>query len=639
MTCDAPATAPVALVVMARSPAGTPVKTRLAATVGPDQAREIYRQLLEGTLTAAEEAAAHIATQTVAQTAAHIATRDGKRTTGPADDQAPALVVAVAGGHIAQVAPAGWEILQQRGDGLGERLAHVFADLFARGHAMVVVVGSDSPGLPATYVARSTALLQDGGAAVVGPAADGGFYLLGFSRSAWKDRAEDLSALLGNIPMSTSKVRDHLLEGLRGLDLPVQTLPLWVDVDETADLPLARRLIAGGSGRGGARPALGSVYLHITHRCDGACPHCYDRDSDSGDELSPAAWADIVSQATAMGATRFEIIGGDPFVRPDLLDLIRTITTVHGAPVRVFFNRALDWTEVTALANAGHDLLTPLVSLDGPQSANDRLRGPGNFAAVSATIRRLVEAGLRPVVNTVLVRPVLAHLHRLPEELQRVGGAQLHLILPHARGGLARRPDMVPSGAELRSALERLLPAASAAGIAVDNLNIWRNRLGSPRDLCNAGCSLLTVGPAGLVYACPITCGDPAFVAGDARTSPLAAIWRDSPALALVRSSSARDRATCASCDVVDACGGECWVQAHYAARAESEPAGLAAPFPYCDLVRPIFANLMAAERGADASRGADAIGDGSATAATGDGPGAGGGPFRTADLTPFECI
>jgi len=43
-----------------------------------------------------------------------------------------------------------------------------------------------------------------------------------------------------------------------------------------------------------------------------------------------------------------------------------------------------------------------------------------------------------------------------------------------------------------------------------------------------------------------------------------------------------------------DACGGECWVQAHYAARAHGRPAGYAAPFPYCDLVRPMLEQLAA---------------------------------------------
>ena len=606
-----PVVAEAALVVMARSAAEAEVKTRLALAVGPSRARAQYRHLLRDTLAALEEAATSIAANDLVPNAQSTA------------DPAPALVVALAGEQVAMTFPAGWEVLEQRGDGLGERLAMVFADLFARGHTAVVVVGSDSPGLPPAYVVQSVDLLRRG-AAAVGPAADGGFYLLGLSRSAWTHHAPRLRALLKTVPMGTSLARDHLVAGLRELDLAVDLLPLWVDVDVAADLPLARRLIGGGAGRGGSRPQLGSVYLHVTHRCTGVCLHCYDRDSDKHDELSQDAWLDVVSQAVAMGATRFEIIGGDPFVRADLLDLIRAITGVHGARVRLFFNRALDEAGAAALAAAGHGLLTPLLSLDGDEDVNDSLRGRGNFSAASATARRLAQAGLRPVVNTVLLRPTLEGLHRLPDVLRGMRVTQLHLILPHARGGLSGRPEMVPSGAELLEAFERLLPAASAAGVVVDNLDAWKSRLGPPRDLCNAGCSLLTVGPTGLVYACPITCGDPAFAAGDARTTPLARIWRESAALALVRHSSARDRVACAACDVVEACGGDCWVQAHYAARVASQPAGLAAPFPYCGLLQPVFADLLAAEHcGRETSGGssADAM------------------PTQTPPLTPFECI
>ena len=91
-----------------------------------------------------------------------------------------------------------------------------------------------------------------------------------------------------------------------------------------------------------------------------------------------------------------------------------------------------------------------------------------------------------------------------------------------------------------------------------------------------------------------ITAGDPAFVAGSLREQPLERIWRASSSLRLLRAARARDRAECLACPVADACGGECWVQAHYAARAHERPAGYAAPFPYCDLVRPMLEELAA---------------------------------------------
>jgi sulfatase maturation enzyme AslB (radical SAM superfamily) len=94
-------------------------------------------------------------------------------------------------------------------------------------------------------------------------------------------------------------------------------------------------------------------------------------------------------------------------------------------------------------------------------------------------------------------------------------------------------------------------------------------------------------------------------VAGDLRRQDLETIWRTSPSLRLLRSAHARDRAECVACPVVDACGGECWMQAHYAARAEARPAGYAAPFPYCDFIRPMFEELIAEHAAADGGQAA----------------------------------
>ena len=156
----------------------------------------------------------------------------------------------------------------------------------------------------------------------------------------------------------------------------------------------------------------------------------------------------------------------------------------------------------------------------------------------------------------------------------------------------------MPSGDELLAAVRELLAVAGEIGLTVDNLSSWRRRVGRRNDLCAAGCRDVSIDPAGRVHACVITAGDPAFVAGSLREQPLEEIWRTSSSLRLLRAARARDRAECLACPVADACGGECWVQAHYAARARGEAAGYAAPFPYCDLVRPMLEELAAEARG-----------------------------------------
>ena len=232
--------------------------------------------------------------------------------------------------------------------------------------------------------------------------------------------------------------------------------------------------------------------------------------------------------------------------------------------------------------------------------------------------------------------PVLPTLPEMARIIRRAGVTRLHLILPHHRGGIRGNPELVPSGEEMLRAVRALYEVAAEIDLFVDNVPAWKRRCKAPQDFCAAGCKDLAVDPYGRLYACPITCGDPAFVAGDLRRSDLESVWRTSPAFRLLRHAHARDRLECFVCPVVDACGGECWMQAHYRARMLEQPAGPAAPFPYCDLVRPMFDELMAAANDAgelSALAGVPACGEGAEGGCEGQAM------AGEADYALFDCI
>jgi radical SAM protein with 4Fe4S-binding SPASM domain len=647
------------LVVMARPLVRGAVKTRLAAAIGDDEALALYTTLLRGTLTQAERLEG--VTLVLAET-------DGPASAGPRLDR-PAPAVTDPGLDVLVGRPRAWQRLAQRGETLGERLAGVFADGFAAGAGQVVAVDSDSPSIPLEYLQRAFAEADDApagrtqatrGAAsarpeatpghlVVGPAADGGYYLIGLDRSTWLGHGDDIREMLLSSPMSTASLLAYTERAASARGLDVAQLPLWVDVDEPADVAVLERLDGAAPRRGEPLESLREIYLHLTHRCGRACRHCYDRDAAwDPDELTAAEWKDAIDQCVALGAASFVFIGGDPLLRDDFTELVDHITGRHEAKTRFFFNSLVDANTADELARVGRGLLKPLVSVDGPREINDELRGDGCHDDVMASIHNLRAVGLEPVANTVLVRPVLPGLTQLARELRAAGLRRLHLILPHQAGGVAAQAgltecagpggrggrdvldgglDLVPSGDELRAAVRDLLRVAGEIGLVVDNVPSWRRRLGARNDLCAAGCKDLAIDPYGNVHACVITAGDPAFVAGSLRGQPLEEIWRTSGSLRLLRAARARDRAECLVCPVVDACGGECWVQAHYAARAHERPAGYTAPFPYCDLVRPMFEELAAeAERTA-------------ATAGVACDAGSGQSAAGVADYALFDCI
>jgi hypothetical protein len=113
----------------------------------------------------------------------------------------------------------------------GECLFAAIAQLLERGHHSAVVLNSDSPTLPTSLLVETAHLLEGpGDRAVLGPADDGGYYLLGL-KTAHRH-------LFEGIAWSTEHVAQQTLQRAAELHLPVHILPTWYDVDDIAGLKM-----------------------------------------------------------------------------------------------------------------------------------------------------------------------------------------------------------------------------------------------------------------------------------------------------------------------------------------------------------------------------------------------------------------
>ena len=127
--------------------------------------------------------------------------------------------------------PQRFGMLLQRGADLGERLQGATEDLLAAGFAGVCLINSDSPTLPAALFERTvTALRAPGDRLVLGPAIDGGYYLIGLKHPH--------QPLFDGIAWSTNQVLTQTLARAAALRLPVAVLPTWYDVDDVGTLQL-----------------------------------------------------------------------------------------------------------------------------------------------------------------------------------------------------------------------------------------------------------------------------------------------------------------------------------------------------------------------------------------------------------------
>lgn len=125
--------------------------------------------------------------------------------------------------------PRSFGRISQRGSLFGDRLFHATEDLFSLGYDSLCLIDSDSPTLPPEFLqAAITALARPGDRVVLGPAQDGGYYLIGLKKLHRR--------IFEDVDWSTSRVLAQSVARAKEIDLPVTFLPSWFDVDDAASL-------------------------------------------------------------------------------------------------------------------------------------------------------------------------------------------------------------------------------------------------------------------------------------------------------------------------------------------------------------------------------------------------------------------
>jgi uncharacterized protein len=125
--------------------------------------------------------------------------------------------------------PNSFGLLSQRGETFGEKLFNASEDLLSSGFASLCLIDSDSPTLPTEFLrAAVSTLTRPGDRVVLGPAEDGGYYLIGLKNSH--------RYLFDDIDWSTSRVLNQTIARAKEINLPVVILPMWFDVDDAATL-------------------------------------------------------------------------------------------------------------------------------------------------------------------------------------------------------------------------------------------------------------------------------------------------------------------------------------------------------------------------------------------------------------------
>ena len=187
-----------ALVIFVRNPILGQVKTRLAKDIGDERALEIYLQLLQHTL---------------------------KITRGLSFRKFIYYADEVSDYDLWSV--PGYTKRKQNGTDLGERMLNSFKELFEQSFNRIIIIGSDCLQLQTENLQEAVALLESN-VAVMGPASDGGYYLLGLTKL--------YPELFVNKPWSTDQVFAKTIDDFNNLGISYALLEELSDIDDITDL-------------------------------------------------------------------------------------------------------------------------------------------------------------------------------------------------------------------------------------------------------------------------------------------------------------------------------------------------------------------------------------------------------------------
>lgn len=178
------------------------VKARLAQSIGEEDATDLYRAFIQDTLTTVQslDIPFHIAVY-------------------PPESQE----------QFTQWLGSSYQFLSQQGKDLGKRLQNGFAIMYRKKYQQVIALASDSPDLPIEVLQKAVSSLQTQ-KVVIGPASDGGYYLIGFSHDLF------ISEVFEDIFWGTATVFRETLSRIESVTNQVHVLPEWADIDTKSDL-------------------------------------------------------------------------------------------------------------------------------------------------------------------------------------------------------------------------------------------------------------------------------------------------------------------------------------------------------------------------------------------------------------------
>jgi radical SAM protein with 4Fe4S-binding SPASM domain len=325
------------------------------------------------------------------------------------------------------------------------------------------------------------------------------------------------------------------------------------------------------------------VYFELTRRCNLACRTCFNNSRHPlAGELTTPEIVDALDQLDRLGVFEIRFTGGESTEHPDFREIV-AYARARGFYMSLGTNGVYGDEKRSWIYESGVDWF--IVSLDGAEEVNDRVRGPGTYRQVVRTLGELAQRPhLRVRLNMVVARHNVHTIEDVACLADEYGVESLNMIplRPYGRSVKTMTPDMFDQH-DFYAFIQRigeLRPRHRCQFITTLDLldpdvTTSHDPIVQKKRTCAAGVEATVVGATGDVYGCsyspasfpdsPDAEGRRLFVAGNLRREPLCAIWRDSSRWAVFRYLDTYKNPRCLVCDHYGVrCIGSCPIMGYF---------------------------------------------------------------------------
>ncbi|MBW0090967.1 pyrroloquinoline quinone biosynthesis protein PqqE [Pseudonocardia sp. KRD-184] len=306
------------------------------------------------------------------------------------------------------------------------------------------------------------------------------------------------------------------------------------------------------------------LLAELTYRCPLACAYCsnplelaaYD------DELDTAEWQRVFTEAAAMGVLQCHLSGGEPLLRRDLVELVRTAADLGMYTNLVTSAIGLSRGRAEELREAGLDHVQVSVQADEP-ATSDRIAGIPSFERKLRAAAVVKELGWPLTVNVVVHRQNIDRLAEIIALVEELDADRVELANTQYYGWAWRnRVALLPSRAQLAAAEDVVRDARERLAGRMEVLHVLADYYSEYPKPCMGGWAArqLTVAPNGDALPCPAAQTLP-LPRASVREESLQRIWDDAPVFTAFRGTGWMQD-PCRTCDRREIDFGGCRCQA-----------------------------------------------------------------------------